>query len=127
MAKHEKLHSPPPSAWPEGSLSIKFLVNPYLLLFAIKGCQELGVELGEFINKAIWEKLGKPDRDELIRLAAETEISEEHPRWMKHLQTTALFELSRQACGPDHDHAGHTHAEPDGDNGNEHPTVRKEQ
>jgi hypothetical protein len=126
MAQHEKLHSPPPSAWPEGSLSIKFMVNPYLLLFAITRCQELTVELGELINVALWEKLGKPDRDELVRLAAEMEVSEEHPRWMRHLQTTANFELSRQACSMDHDHVGHAHAETDGENGNEHPSVQKE-
>jgi hypothetical protein len=79
--------------WPEGIISVKMTMNPYLLAMAIEKSLGSGLKLWEFINTALWEKLGKPDHDTLMDFAANMEVFDEDPKWKKRLKITARHEV----------------------------------
>ncbi|MEJ2716886.1 MAG: hypothetical protein P8182_07065 [Deltaproteobacteria bacterium] len=79
--------------WPEGVISVKLTANPYLFALALHEAAKQGLKTWEFINVALWEKLGKPDHDTLMQFAAGLEIVDEDPKWMKRLKITARHEL----------------------------------
>jgi len=79
--------------WPEGVISAKLTMNPYLLAMAFEESMKAGVQLWEFINTAIWEKLGEPDRDKLSEFAANMEVLDEDPKWKKRLKIAARYEM----------------------------------
>ncbi|MFH1115445.1 MAG: hypothetical protein V1792_16175 [Pseudomonadota bacterium] len=83
--------------WPEGIISVKITMNPYLLAMATEKSLESGTRLWEFINTALWEKLGKPDQDALMEFAANIEIFDEDPKWKKRLKITARHEVETAA------------------------------
>ena len=98
--------------WPEGVISAKLTMNPYLLAMAQEAAYKEGLQPWEFINSALWDKLGKPDHDTLMEFAANMEIEDEDPKWKKRLKITARFEVERTA-------AIHQMAETAQDSGNE--------
>ena len=79
--------------WPEGVISVRMTMNPYLLAMAIEESLGKGIRLWEFLNTAVWEKLGKPDHDTLMEFAANLEIFDEDPKWKKRLKITARHEV----------------------------------
>ncbi len=79
--------------WPEGIISVKMTMNPYLLAMAIEESLGKGMRLWEYINAALWEKLGKPDHDTLMEFAANIEVFDEDPKWKKRLKITARHEV----------------------------------
>jgi len=79
--------------WPEGVISAKLTMNPYLLAIAFEESMKAGVQLWEFINTALWEKLGEPDRDKLVEFAANMEVFDEDPKWKKRLKIAARYEM----------------------------------
>ncbi len=79
--------------WPEGIISVKMTMSPYLLAMAIEKSLENGMKLWEFINTALWEKLGKPDHGTLMEFAANIEVFDEDPKWKKRLKITARHEV----------------------------------
>jgi hypothetical protein len=79
--------------WPEGLISAKMTMNPYLLAMAFEESMKAGAQLWEFINTAVWEKLGEPDRDKLLEFAANMEVFDEDPKWKKRLKISARYEL----------------------------------
>ena len=79
--------------WPEGTISVKLTMNPYLLAMAFEQSLNTGTKLWEFVNMALWEKLGKPDQDVLMEFAADMEIVDEDPKWKKRLKITARHEV----------------------------------
>jgi hypothetical protein len=80
--------------WPEGIISVKMTMNPYLLAMAFEEALEDGMQLWELLNIALWEKLGCPDRESLMKFAADMEIFEEDPKWKKRLKITAAHEVA---------------------------------
>lgn len=78
--------------WPEGIISVKMTMNPYLLAMAIEESLNRGIKVWELINTALWEKLGRPDSDTLMRFAADMEVDDEDPKWKKRLRITARHE-----------------------------------
>ncbi len=85
-------------SWPEGIISAKLTMNPYLLAMAQDAAYKEGLQPWEFINAALWDKLGKPDHDTLMGFAANLEIEDEDPKWKKRLKLTARFEVERTAA-----------------------------
>lgn len=83
--------------WPEGIISAKMTMNPYILAMAIEEAYKSGLPPWEYINTALWEKLGKPDHDTLMQFAANLEIVEEDPKWKKRLKITARHEVAVDA------------------------------
>ncbi len=79
--------------WPEGVISAKLTMNPYLLAMAFEESMKAGVQLWEFINTALWEKLGEPDREKLLEFAANMEVFGEDPKWKKRLKIAARYEM----------------------------------
>jgi hypothetical protein len=79
--------------WPEGTISVKLTTNPYVFAFALHEAAKQGLRPWEFINVALWEKLGSPDHDTLMEFAAGLEVAEEDPKWIKRLKITARHEL----------------------------------
>jgi hypothetical protein len=79
--------------WPEGLISAKLTMNPYLLALAFEESLKAGTQLWEFINTAVWEKLGEPGRDKLLEFAANMEVFDEDPKWKKRLKISARYEL----------------------------------
>jgi hypothetical protein len=79
--------------WPEGVISAKLTMNPYLLAMAFEESMKAGVQLWEFINTALWEKLGEPDREKLLEFAANMEVFDEDPKWKKRLKIAARYEM----------------------------------
>ncbi len=79
--------------WPEGVISVKLTMNPYLLAFAEEKSLQTGVKLWEFINLALWEKLGKPTESELIDFASSVEVDDLDAKWKKRLKLTARHEV----------------------------------
>ena len=75
--------------WPEGIISAKLTMNPYLLAMAFEESMKAGSQLWEYINAALWEKLGEPDRDKLLEFAANMEVFDEDPKWKKRLKIAA--------------------------------------
>lgn len=80
--------------WPEGLISAKITMNPYILAMAGEVSLKNGMKLWEFINLAIWEKMGKPSHEGLTELAANLEIFDEDPKWKKRLQIAARHEVA---------------------------------
>ena len=91
--------------WPEGTISVKLTTNPYILALALDEASKQGLRLWEFINVAVWEKLGRPDHDTLMEFAAGLEVAEEDPKWMKRLKITARHELEMAALRQQRDAA----------------------
>jgi hypothetical protein len=79
--------------WPEGLISVKITMSPYVFAMALEEAFKRDMRPWEFINIAIWEKLGKPDHDTLMEFAANLEIDDEDPKWMKRLKITARHEV----------------------------------
>jgi hypothetical protein len=80
--------------WPEGIISVKMTMNPYLLAMAIEEALPKGMKPWEFINSALWEKLGCPDQETLMKFAANMEIFDEDPKWKKRLKIAAAHEVA---------------------------------
>lgn len=85
--------------WPEGLISAKITMNPYILAMAGEECLKNGMKLWEFINLAIWEKMGKPSLQDLTEFAANLEIFEEDPKWKKRLRIAARHEVAVAEAG----------------------------
>jgi hypothetical protein len=79
--------------WPDGTISAKLTMNPYLLAMAFEKAMQSHMRLWEFINVAIWEKLGSPESDTLMEFAANMEIEEDDPKWKKRLKIAARHEF----------------------------------
>ncbi len=79
--------------WPEGTVSIRITMNPYIFAMAMEQCFKEGMKPWEYINVAIWEKLGKPEHDALMDFAANLEIDDEDPKWKKRLRINARHEV----------------------------------
>ncbi len=97
MTECSVTRSPEAKNWPEGIISVKMTMNPYLLAMAIEEAYKSGLQPWEFINTALWEKLGKPDHDALMQFAADLEIIDEDPKWKKRLKITARHEVAVDA------------------------------
>jgi hypothetical protein len=80
--------------WPEGSISAKVTMNPYVFAMAMDEAYKQGMKPWEYINLAMWEKLGQPDHDTLMQYAANIEVDEEDPKWRKRLKITARHEIA---------------------------------
>jgi hypothetical protein len=91
--------------WPEGFISVKLTTNPYLFALVLHEASKEGLKPWEFINVAVWEKLGKPDHDTLMKFAAALEVVDEDPKWMKRLKITARHELEVAALKQERDSA----------------------
>jgi len=81
-------------SWPEGIISVKLTMNPYLLAIASEKSLDRGMKLWELINLALWQELGKPDREALLAFAADMEVFDEDPKWKKRLKIAARHELA---------------------------------
>ena len=79
--------------WPEGTISVRVTMNPYVFALAIDEAYKQGLKPWEFITTAIWEKLGKPDHKDLMDYAANIEVDDEDPKWKKRLKITARHEI----------------------------------
>lgn len=79
--------------WPEGIISVKLTMNPYLLTLAEEASEKNGMKLWEFINVALWEKLGAPDQESMLNHAAGLDVCDDDPKWKKRLQLTARHEI----------------------------------
>lgn len=86
------------SAWPEAVVSVKMTMNPYIYAFAIEKAHSLGMKPWEFINLAIWEKLGKPSSSDLTEFASNLQTDDEDPKWLKRLNITAKYEVESGAA-----------------------------
>ncbi len=80
--------------WPEGIISVKMTMNPYLLAMAIEEAFPKGMKPWEFINTALWEKLGCPDQMTLMKFAANMEVFDEDPKWKRRLKIAAAHEVA---------------------------------
>jgi hypothetical protein len=107
--------------WPEGVISVNLTMNPYLLALAFEESLKGGVKLWEFINDALWEKLGRPERDTLMEFAANMEVVEEDPKWKKRLQIAARHEVAVAACRRENMEQSDPEASPRG-NGDQEPS-----
>ncbi len=79
--------------WPEGIVSVKLTMNPYLLVLAEEKAAKAGLKVWEYINVALWEKMGQPSREELANFAAVFEVDELDPKWKKRLKLAARHEI----------------------------------
>jgi hypothetical protein len=79
--------------WPEGIVSVKLTMNPYLLVLAEEMAAKAGLKVWEYINVALWEKMGQPSREELTNFAAVFEMDELDPKWKKRLKLAARHEI----------------------------------
>lgn len=101
-------HTEDSKNWPEATISVKLTMNPYLLAMAVERSLDAGVKLWEFINLALWEKLGSPSHDTLLEFAANMHVDDEDPKWKKRLTITARHEVetkefrqtTRECSGP---------------------------
>ena len=84
--------------WPEAIISLKLTMNPYLMVMAEEKAAHDGLKLWEFINVALWEKMGKPSKEDLLNFAAGFELDDLDPKWKKRLKLAARYEVEiRQA------------------------------
>ncbi len=83
--------------WPEGIISVRLTMNPYLLAMAEERAYSEGVPLWEYVNAALWEKLGKPDSPMLYEFAAGLSVDDEDPKWKKRLNIAARHEMEMAA------------------------------
>lgn len=97
MTECSVTHTPESKNWPEGVISVKMTMNPYILAMVIEEAYKSGTQPWEFINAALWEKLGRPDHDALMQFAANLEIVDEDPKWKKRLHITARHEVAVDA------------------------------
>ena len=79
--------------WPEDIISVKLTMNPYLLALAEDKAYRDGLKLWEYINLALWEKLGCPSKDELLDFAATFDLDDLDPKWKHRLKLTARHEV----------------------------------
>ncbi|MGO8878616.1 MAG: hypothetical protein ACLPVO_09520 [Desulfomonilaceae bacterium] len=79
--------------WPEGIISVKLTMNPYLLVLAEEKAAKAGLKVWEYINVALWEKMGQPSREELTNFAAVFELDDMDPKWKERLKLAARHEL----------------------------------
>ena len=86
-------HSEESKEWPAATISTRLTMNPYLLAMAREECYKHGINTWEFLNVALWEKLGKPTHDDLMKFAAGIELDDEDPKWLKRLKITAAHEV----------------------------------
>ncbi len=102
--------------WPEGTILAKVTMNPYVFVMAVEEAYKQGLKPWEFINAAVWEKLGKPDQATLMEFAANLELEEEDPKWKKRLKITASHELEMAAAKRERAETGATNSlsSPDG-------------
>lgn len=82
--------------WPDATISTRNTMNPYILAMAEEQALKQGIKPWEFINTAIWEKLGKPSHDELMEFAANISVDEDDPKWKKRLRIAARFEVEKE-------------------------------
>lgn len=82
--------------WPDATISTKNTMNPYILAMAEEHAFKQGLRPWEFINLAIWERLGKPSHDELMEFAANLDIDDDDPKWKKRLRIAARFEVEKE-------------------------------
>jgi hypothetical protein len=82
--------------WPEAIISLKLTMNPYLMVMAEDKAAHEGLKLWEFINVALWEKIGKPSKEELLNFAAGFELDDLDPKWKKRLKLAARYEVEIQ-------------------------------
>ncbi len=75
--------SPAAQNWPEGIITVKLTMNPYLFAMAHEEAAKQGLSVWEIVNIALWEKLGKPDRVALMEFAATLDLNDEDPKWKK--------------------------------------------
>jgi len=94
MAQCSLTQSEASKNWPEGIISVKLTMNPYILAMASEESLNRGMKLWELINIALWQELGKPDLDALLTFAADMEIFDEDPKWKKRLKIAARHELA---------------------------------
>jgi hypothetical protein len=94
MAQCSLTQSEASKNWPEGIISVKLTMNPYILAMASEESLNRGMKLWELINVAVWQELGKPDLDALLAFAANMEIFDEDPKWKKRLKIAARHELA---------------------------------
>ncbi len=82
--------------WPDATISTKMTMNPYLMAMAEEEALKKGMRLWEYVNLAIWEKLGKPEQETLMEFAANLEPADDEPKWKKRLKVTARFEVEKE-------------------------------
>jgi hypothetical protein len=82
--------------WPEAIISLKLTMNPYLMVMAEDKAAQHGLKLWEFINVALWEKIGKPSKEDLLNFAAGFELDDLDPKWKKRLKLAARYEVETQ-------------------------------
>ena len=82
--------------WPEAIISLKLTMNPYLMVMAEEKAALDGLKLWEFINVALWEKMGKPSKEDLLNFAAGFELDDLDPKWKKRLKLAARYEVEIQ-------------------------------
>jgi hypothetical protein len=83
--------------WPDGIISVKITMNPYVFAMAEARAYERGLQPWELICEALWDKLGGPSHEELMAFAADLELCEDDPKWKKRLQITARHEVEISA------------------------------
>lgn len=88
--------------WPEAIITAKITMNPYIFAMAIEEAYKQGLPPWELVNVALWEKLGKPDRDALTQFAANLDLADEDPEWKKRLKITAAHEAAVAAAQREH-------------------------
>jgi hypothetical protein len=104
--------------WPEGIIHVKITMNPYIYAMALEEAYKQGMKPWELINVALWEKIGKPDHDTLMNYAANVEIDEDDPKWLKRLKITAQHEVAVAAVRAQRaDDEDRPERVPHGDNG----------
>ncbi|MCX5872723.1 MAG: hypothetical protein NTY51_05745 [Deltaproteobacteria bacterium] len=79
--------------WPEGIISVKLTMNPYLLVLAEEKAARAGLKLWEYINLALWEKLEEPSKDELLEFASALDVDDIDPKWKIRLKLAARHEV----------------------------------
>lgn len=79
--------------WPEGVVSVKLTMNPYLLVLAEEKAAARGLKLWEYINLALWKEIGNPTKTELMDFAASFELDEMDPKWKHRLKLAARHEV----------------------------------
>ncbi|MCA1959179.1 MAG: hypothetical protein LDL33_00175 [Desulfomonile sp.] len=99
--------------WPEGIISVKLTINPYIFAMAIEEAYKQGLQPWELVSVALWEKLGKPDCDTLIEFAASLELTDEDPDWKKRLKITAAHEAAVAAVKREREQAALEGSSPD--------------
>lgn len=81
--------------WPEGMISLKVSMNPYLWAMLSEEAYRQGKRPFQLLDEALWEKLGKPDCDRLMEFAANLEVEDIDPKWKKRLKLAARHEMER--------------------------------